>query len=254
MRSVFLLLFSFFYFSLQSQIIEINRIEAIKQYIDHGTLILFDIDNTIVEPTQTLGSDQWFYHRIECYKKKGYPKQEALENALAEWMAVQNLTHVQIVEKGTKELIDELQENQYILMGLTTRGLGMALRTIEQLKSLQIDLSKTAPFQEEIFLLSERGTLFREGILFTAGTDKGHAFLQLFKHNLPKRVVFINDKESHLREVEKACDLFQIPFLGLRYGFLDEKVARFSSDIAAIQWEHFGKILTDDQAETLLSH
>ena len=66
-------------------------------------------------------------------------------------------------------------------------------------------------------------------------------------------MLFINDKASHLKEVERACEQAKIPFIGLRYGFLDEKVKRFSHEIAAIQWEHFGKLLSDEETATILN-
>jgi len=247
---------SFFLLSIASflttEIREIRTITELKRHLEPDALLLFDLDNTIMEAAQTLGSDQWFTYRQKHYEKLNYSFPEALENALAEWMAIQNLTQVQIVEKEVIDLIHEFQQEGRALMGLTTRGLGMALRTVEQLKTLSIDLSKTAPFQEEKLLITERGVLFRQGILFTAGTDKGNAFLLLFKDQLPQKVLFINDKASHLKEVEKACNEAQIPFIGLRYGFLDEKVQNFSPEIAAIQWEHFGRILGDEEAVKML--
>ncbi len=235
-------------FPLFAQIRDIHTIAEYKEHVDPEALLLFDIDNTIMEPTQLLGSDQWFTYRQAYYRERGYTPTMALENALAEWMSIQNLTRVRLVEAETADLIRDLQSQGYALMGLTTRGLGLALRTIEQLQTLAVNLSKTAPFTEERFFTTERGILFRNGILFTAGTHKGTAFLRLFEGQLPKKVIFINDKKSDLAQVEEICEQMGIPFLGLRYGFLDEKVKNFSEELAAVQWEHFGTLLSDEAA------
>ena len=66
---------------------------------------MFDIDNTLMEPTQTLGSDQWFYHQKEQYVLKGMTPSDALEQALSEWMSIQSVTKVKVVEPGTKDLV-----------------------------------------------------------------------------------------------------------------------------------------------------
>lgn len=237
------------------EIKEVHSIGDIEKTWDSDTLILLDLDNTIMETAQTLGSDQWFNYRIKHYLGREYSSQEALEMALAEWMAVQNLTRVKLVEPETCDWIEKLQKEKIALMGLTTRGLGLATRTIEQLHSIGIDLSKTAPLQQETFFKTEQGILYRKGILFTAGTNKGKTLFHFLQdHNIvPKKIIFIDDKMKYLKEVEELCLGADIPYLGLRYGFLDEKVNNFSPELTAVQWEHFGKLISDEAAEELLN-
>lgn len=247
--------FVLFFCFLSAEIIEIHNIDEMAKHVEDETLLVFDIDNTIMEPAQTLGSDQWFYHRIDEYQEKGYSSQEALEMALAEWMAVQNVTKVKRVEPAVADLIEAFQKEGRPLIGLTTRGLGLATRTIEQLETLDIDLSKTSPIQGDHFFENKGGVLFRKGILFTAGTNKGTAFFKLLEkagHSV-KKILFVNDKASHLREVERACKRKKVEFLGLRYGFLDQKIKSMRKDLAKIQWDHFGKLLSDHDAEKALA-
>ena len=252
MRYVFLsmLLFRF----LSAELIEIHNIDEFSKYAAEGTLLVFDIDNTIIEPTQTLGSDQWFHHQIDQYVAKGYPAQEALEIALAEWMAIQNITKVQLVEPAVAGLIAKYQQMGWPLIGLTTRGLGMATRTIDQLQTLGIDLNRSAPIKEDQYFENKGGVLFRGGILFTAGTNKGSAFFKLMDKvgYEVKKVLFVNDKATHLRELEKTCKKREVSFTGLRYGFLDHKIKNMRKDLAKLQLEHFGKLLSDHDAEKML--
>jgi phosphoglycolate phosphatase-like HAD superfamily hydrolase len=250
----FLLFFLLFGRLLSAELIEIQNIEEFSKHAGEDTLLVFDIDNTIFEPTQTLGTDQWFYHQIDQYVDKGYPAQEALEIALAEWMAIQNVTKVQLVEPAVAKLIAKYQKKGWPLIGLTTRGLGLATRTVEQLQTLGVDLSKSSPIQQDHFIKNRGGVLFRGGILFTAGTNKGSAFFKLLSkagYDV-KKVLFVNDKASHLRDVEKACKKRKVSFTGLRYGFLDNKVQNMRKDLARVQWDHFGKLLSDHDAENLL--
>lgn len=247
----YMLLSLLFFRVLSAEIIEIQKIDEFSKHAEEGTLLVFDIDNTIFEPVQTLGSDQWFYHQIDQYVDKGYPAQEALDIALAEWMAIQNITKVQLVEPVVAELIAKYQEKGWPLIGLTTRGLSLATRTVEQLQELGIDLSKSSPIQNEQFFQNKGGVLFRGGILFTAGTNKGSAFFKLLGNADydVKKVLFVNDKASHLHVVEKACKKRKVSFTGLRYAFLDHKVKNMRKDLVQVQWEHFGKLISDQEAE-----
>src|SRR5690606_11378819 len=121
-------------------------------------------------------------------------------------------------------------------------------------EAVKIDLSATAPTNEELFFMNERGVLYRGGILFTAATHKGRAlkkFLGLSGHKTAA-ILFINDQRSHLQPVAATCEEDGVPFKGLRYGFLDEKVKNFRKQIAEVQFYFFGHILSDEAAERIL--
>jgi Protein of unknown function (DUF2608) len=238
----------------RGEIIETMRFDTLKNYVKPTSLIILDIDNTLMIPIQELGTDQWFYHRIKRYEREGLNKAESLEKALAEWTAIQSITKVRVVEQGTQGVIKQLQDEGFTIMGLTTRGLGLSHRTIEQLKSIDIDLSITSPTDEDVYFMNGQGVLFRSGILFTSGTHKGEAFkkfIDAIKYKVDS-VVFINDKGSHIKELQETIVSLGIPFIGLRYGYLDEKVKNFSQDLSDIQWEHFGHILSDEDANAIL--
>lgn len=240
--------------SLIASSIEIQKIDQIQSYADEETLFLFDIDNTIFEPVQTLGSDQWFSYQIDEYVDRGYPAQEALEAALGDWMAIQNITKVKLVEPSVSKLIGMFQEKKLPIMGLTMRGLGLATRTIEQLQSLGIDLSVSAPSEKECFFQNRGGVLFRDGILFTAGTHNGSAFFKYLDKTGAtfKKIVFVTNKAQQLRQVEKACKRRKIPFVGLRYTYLDQKVQNLRKDLVQVQWESFGNLMSDEEARKIL--
>ncbi len=255
MKQHLLVLGFFFLVPLTAEIVEVNNFDEIKKYATAETLVILDIDNTLIMPKQTLGSDQWFRYRLEYYRKLGKSYPEALECALPEWEAVQNITSVQVVEETIPEVIAYLQKEKIRVIGLTTRGLALATRTVYQLGSVGIDLSVTAPTKEEIPLLNPHVILFRKGILFTAGTHKGKGLQKLLAKLdfQPKSIVFINDKRGNLRQLEEGVDELAIPFIGLRYGYLDATVDNFRSDIADLQFKHFSAIISDKEAETILN-
>ncbi len=257
MRMKILICFCFSFcllLQLPAKIVEMNHMQSLTNYLSDDSLIVFDIDNTIMEPTQELGTDQWFRHRIQQYAAKGFDAKIALEKALAEWEAVQHFTDVKLVENSIADLVTDLQKKKYDIMGLTTRGLGLATRTVQQLQTLSVDLSKTSLTQKEISFLNTHTVLLRKGILFTSGTHKGKALFKLLDilGYTPKKIIFINDKATHLREIEESAEIRKIPFLGLRYGHLDSKVESFKAKLADLQFKNFGLILSDTEAEKKL--
>lgn len=237
-----------------AEIVEIRYMHELFSHIEEGALVLFDIDNTLMQPVQELGSSQWFEHRVREFENGGMTRDKALETVLPEWVAIQSLTQVKPVEPETKKMIRHLQEDGYTVMGLCTRGPGLSTRTGNQLATLNIDLAVTAPISDEVFFTNVNGILFRKGILFTAGTHKGESlaqFLEIIGHE-PESIIYVNDRRSRLEEVEQMCTEQGIPFKGLRYGFLDEKVRNFRKQVAEVQLYFFGRLLSDDAAERVL--
>jgi hypothetical protein len=235
---------------IQAEIIEVNSFDEITKYVADDTLVILDIDDTLLIPVQTLGTDVWFCDRHARHKAT-LPPEEALDRALAEWEGIRHLTEVKLVEPSTNEVVAELQKTN-VVMGLTTQGLALATRTEQQLKKLGIDLRRSAPSQEDYYFINQHGVLYRAGILFTSGTPKGPALMKLLNQMdyHPKRVVFINDKKTHLADVEKSMDEAGIEFIGLRYGFSDDRVKNYNYLIAEIQWTEssFDHILSDEEA------
>jgi Protein of unknown function (DUF2608) len=223
------------------QIIEIKNIKESEKFLKKDNLVLFDLDNTIMEPLQEFGSDQWFFYRFQKYLDKNMPYQEAIDNANAEWYEIQAITKVKLVENYIKTIIDNLHDNNTLAMGLTTRDHNLSLAALKQLNSLNIDFSKMAPEDKNHYF--DNGILFKKGVLFCKGINKGEALRQFLKriNMMPKSIVFIDDKRKSLQQVEKVCKRLKIDFCGLRYGYLDEKVKNFNNNLADIQYENFKK-------------
>lgn len=239
---------------LAGEIIEADHFSEILPYANEETLLVLDIDDTLLIPKQMLGCDEWYQLRLKHYLVLEGTFEKALDRALAEWEGIRHYTQMEIVEEGTETLIDQLQQEGIQVMGLTTQGLALATRTSMQLAEVGIDLTKTAPAsQDAFFVQNDHGILFRKGILFTSGQAKGKALFNLLAScgKLPKRVVFINDKMTHLADVEATSQEWGIEFIGLRYAFSDVKKAAFSPEIAQFQFEHstFSHILTDKEAK-----
>lgn len=256
MRKVVTYLFPFLmsWAFLSSAILEITTMQDVFQHVEEGTLVVFDIDNTLLECGQTLGSDQWFCFQLKSLQDQGWEKEKALEHVLSIWTDIQHHTTLRPVELHTVKVVHNLQQAGYPLIALTTRGEDVADATMKNLYASNLDLRQTSPLKENSLLTVDgEETLYREGVLFTNNGHKGKAlwaFLQRAQIK-PRKIVFINDKHSHLLPVEETSQLYGVDFVGLRYGGADARVRNFRREIADIQHEFYRKILTDEAAEAI---
>ena len=253
-------LFSVFFVAtaLKADIIETKHFHEIYNYIDQDTLVILDIDDTLVVPNQMVGCDEWFIGRIKEYKASGKTAEQALDTTLFEWEGLRSLTQMQLVEENIDHIILDLQSQNIPVMCLTTQRFALAPRTVYQLNHHHIEISKTAPCSKDFFYdMNGLGILYYKGILFTNGTHKGKTFFEFCKQAnfTPKKVVFVNDKASHLKEIEQSCIELGIPFIGLRYGYSDYRKAAFDYEIAKIQSQllNLDGILSDEKAGILKS-
>ena len=161
------------------------------------------------------------------------------------------------VEKGTPALIEELQKKGHKIMGVTNQGLGLATRTVQQLKDHQVDLSRTAPTAEDYYMnLGGHSILFRKGVLFTSGKNKGEAFFKFCDSLGLKRkkssASMTSRPTSHRLKAKHKNE--SIEFVGLRYAHADIHKAAFRPEIADFQFANstFVKLLSDEEAAAKL--
>lgn len=242
----------------QGEIVETKHFKEIHSHLSPGTLVILDIDDTLLVPVQMLGCDEWFTRRLALHKKEGMSAAASLEASLAEWLAVRHLTEMEMVESGTHEIVRTIQNQGYTVMALTTQDVALATRTKLHLLEHEIDLTHKAPSKEEHYLnVDGRGVLFSSGILFTGGCHKGRALFGLLEKlgYTPQRILFINDKLTHLQSLEETAKQKSVEFIGLRYGYSDARKAAYNEEIADYQFTHstFSRILSDEEAKKHLS-
>jgi hypothetical protein len=216
--------------------VPLQHMKDILPHVEPGVLVVFDIDNTVVEPVQTLGSDQWFYHLMQRVKEEEKLDDEhAIDRAMEIWNAVQKDTEVRAVESDTPALIRDLQKGGIDVIALTARTLDSAEITKAQLRSIGVDFGGAIVFAGE-----------KQG--------KGDVLVTFMKKTgrKPKRVLFIDDKEKNVESVDRSLTAASIPHLVFRYGAADERVAKFRADVADMQYRWWRHILSDDAAQDLL--
>lgn len=209
-----------FCLNLYAPIIEIHHIAQVLEYAHPGMLVLWDIDNTLLEPdTQSQeGSDQWFTHLI---------KTSVLENALNRYLTAVLKTSMRTIEEDTATVFQELS-CQCMMLGFTMRSLVLAPCTIAELQKNNLYFKQL--ISDTGFMLDgKHPVLIYSDCIFCQGQKTGATlFMVLDALGIhPTQILMIDDKRRYLEDIEAACIELDIAFIGLRYGYLDEKVKKF---------------------------
>ncbi len=237
-------------------VIETTDMAHVLDYVSEGTLVVFDLDNTLIETSQHLGSDEWFSHRLKHLLTKGHNIDEALRMVMPHYVAIQKKTSVRYVDPAIPQILHKMHQPGVQLIALTKRDPELAERTLEQLASLHIDFSATSEISGSILFPDHHNSIYRNGIIFVAQQEEKGPVFKAFLSNidtLPKQIILIDDKMAHIQSVATALESLHIPFIGVRYGGADQKVSGFDPQIADIQWEYFEKILSDEEARLLIA-
>ncbi len=226
----FILSFSF----LTAEIKEINDITNVKQYAkDNSTLVLFDLDNTVLKSKSPWGRDECFSASLNYLQNKhNISISDAVQIVLPSYrMAVYN-EGINLVEKKVTNVINNLKENGKHVIALTARSTYKLVDTTQkQLNNHGIQFSF---YNKQINNFANttklENALFAFGIMSCANNNKGTCLKHLLQYLKikPTKIVFIDDKRKYLEQVEETLNSLGIEFLGLRYGFCDKEVASFT--------------------------
>jgi len=207
-------------------ILESDSIKSILDVSNKDSFVVLDLDNTVIESTEHLGSDQWFVQMMKeaCQME---PSPEMIQFVLAVYHAVQHHIELKTVEDHVKAVIEFLHDAKIPVIALTARGNNIAKPTVAQLKKNGIAFNdKWDKHSGELTTIRNTPVVYENGIIFCSGNNKGaclKAFFEKIKHQ-PSHVVMVDDKEKHLHIVGETLQNLDIKFSGIRYSFLDDKI------------------------------
>lgn len=213
----------------------IAEVTEIHKKVDQETLVILDVDNTLITAEGNLGSDQWFYYLFKVYKMAGIDEKRALVKAVDTWNRVQSSIHVRAVEKAFPVWVNQLQADGVRTLALTARGEEISDITSKQLQSIEVRFKGRSLVDHELkisgkSLESKADALFREGILFVGeNNDKGKVLVHFLRRvgYSPKKIIFVDDKVKHVNNMEAAVKALGIPCFNYRYGAWDAQVKMF---------------------------
>ena len=191
-----------------SKVIEIKLFEEVLEHLEEGTHLFLDVDNTLIQSLHDFGSIPWEETLRERFKALGLSEEESERRSCAIWRAIQKVSEVKVVEEGTLALLHDLQEKGYTLVGLTARSPDMIATTKRQLASLKVPV---------------------EQVIHCGNVPKVEKILTHLGSSKPK-IILVDDTRYHLDLAAETLPAHSVPFVGLRYGYLDDHVTNYEPD------------------------
>ena len=239
--------------------------KAFKLGAKHGiknTLIVFDIDNTILKMPQDLGSDMWWgWQEDNCVGKKEMPKGCATDS-FSKLLDIQGqlfaLSDMLPTEKNTAKVIKTLQDTGFKVILLTSRGPNFRSATEAAIKANGMHFVQHAigpkkgyagtytPYQlnnfkkygltkEDLVAMgnkSPRPVSFQNGIFMTSGLNKGIMLKTLLNKTGSKfkAIVFADDHIKHTKRMHQIMGRVKgVELVTYRYSKVDPEVEAFKN-------------------------
>lgn len=237
----------------------------ILPHTNGSSLILFNVSDTLYEPSVVLADNQWRLYFAKLVAKT-IPTPSIADGFINK---IKNLIVKKIPKKAveifTVRLIADLQQEQEPVLGITRKNMTTAYAenfgeiTHDHLISIGIDLEKTLNYLPISEKRDDNSHQFDFGIIFTNKQPEGPALLSFLKRLkwMPKKIIMIDNSRESLENVETALQPTGIKFIGMRYGRCDGRHQNFDPDIGTIQFLEYlkgGRVLSDAEAKHIKHH
>jgi len=183
-------------------VLETNNLEDVLKYSDKETLVIFDVDETIAYPSQSV--------------MREYKTLRKNLNIKGLYFIIQFFIDLLPIN-NSPNIIENLQLQNINVMAMTKRPPLIAKRTAQQLKKIKIDFSINSIFSEKMELPFEHSESFLDGIIFCGDNNKGPLlfhFLDKIGYKVTK-LVFIDDHFKNVDSVAKEAQKRSVDFTGL---------------------------------------
>lgn len=188
-----------------------KSIESILKKSPKDTLIIFDIDNTILTSSKDLGGDVWYQWQTGKLDIKA-SKEQKVTNLYGDAIyLLYTLLPMNLIDEKIPSLIEKWQ-NESTVFALSSRAPENMFSTTRELKKYNIDFSKS-PLRNKgeeinpVFIEKYlgRNMAYIDGIALTTGLNKGKVIDYLLEKTKKeyKNIIFIDDSEKNVTNVEK---------------------------------------------------
>lgn len=177
--------------------IETKDIKDILSFIDINTLVVFDIDNTLIYSKEYVGSDHWFSHNTDLIVKNDPNKlTNSIDELIDMWVSIIPRLKMIPCQTDTVEIVNSLIKKNSIVF-LTSRSIATYDTTIKQLQENGFLIEKSNDV-----LVMDKGVESKpcgnnNHIILSSGKNKG-LVLKCFLKGSNTSVVMVDDKKSHL--------------------------------------------------------
>lgn len=228
-NALMVLFFCLISISTQAFDFEVKSLEAVKGLTaslpSEKTLIIWDLDNTLLRPERLIGSEQWFEWQAEKVKNQeadrvatDFPALLQIQNKILD-----NCSMLPTEERGVA-LVQELDKRGFTQIILTSRGPGEEAMTHRQLEKnkLKFGIPEAKDFvlleNQESFeacgldqqgvekyqLKAAKKSIYSSGVIFSEGQHKG-VVLKCYLHKTGLKfdnIVFVDNIQKQTDRVD----------------------------------------------------
>jgi len=237
----------------RSNIHEVKGLILLEQAIpslDENSLVIFDVDETLIEAENLWRSDVnkkaksiWYPLYQKIHKTvSSRDKKRVLFSRMA--MALKPI----LIDKTVPQIIDQIKKQDTKMLALTKFFPGKfgdmensEEHRFQELKKLGIDFSSSFPQYTSFEMpeLSDKkpAPVFHKGVIPTSHCTKGEALVGFLNRInwWPTRIIFIDDKIENLKEVAQIAKERNINFLGLHYRAAENLPCTVDQEVAEFQ-------------------
>lgn len=188
------------------------------------TLMVFDLDDTLITMTQPLGSVGWWDWQHEL-QKQGGESDKLFTQDYQQLVRIQNilfqLVKMEVTDEYVMPFLKDAANQGITIMGLTARGKEHLSATLMQLKDNQFTVDEKLLFKKNGLKLNNHKTsvagnfhcpqfsrevIYQQGIMFLDGEDKGKALLCILANTKQdiKTILFVDDAKRNIVSIDKA--------------------------------------------------
>lgn len=238
---------------MKGRIIQSYSLADLLSLANETTLVVFDINDTLITTKQKLGSARWAAELVKNHAELS--GEEALNRLVPFWHKVLETSEAMPVEVDTAYVIRKLAQRGVPMIGLTANYAEISLTTLAALKACSIDFSKGPLAKNDFALGTPYPAKFLSGVIFAGLQNKKSVVLKqfLFQTGLHfDRIVFVDDKRKNVSELSFNLNDISSDYTGVWYRAV-EKTPPLDSDIAKLQAIYFNRIVPDHLIEELIS-
>lgn len=250
MKTILLTLISLISLSAGAKIIELQSMNDLQVTTwNEKTLVVFDIDNTLLRQDSMIGTHQWGDYMKERAMRAGVPEGEAKQYQYRVFGQLQDKLNVVPVENEVLALLKLIETKNIKHFALTARSAILKDVTAKQVETLKHNFSKNFPVQNDLTKIEKH---LHQGIIFSGDVPKGE-LLKTIVENSPNEfdhIVFVDDKLYNLESIEESFANNPIKLESFRYGAADMFVNNFNPIIADLQYsfiQESRELVTEDE-------
>lgn len=220
-----------------SLLLESDDITAIDEYVHSKSIVVFDLDDTLIRCQTSLGSSPWFYGKLLQAVEEGVPFQEACDYLTEINKPILKHLTFELIDEEARNLIKKYQDQGIVVVALTARPSQLIDYTIAALEEIQIDFSKSLHVDGPFIFDFYETFGYQKGVLFVSDYHTKEEVLEAFIDQLPRcyefnRIIFVDDKMKYLKPTAEFSQRRGIEFVGLRYSHEDARKEIVDLDIA----------------------